>query len=121
MGLLVSSRGGRGATDPGAATGGRSRAGVGATWRCVTLGVRRLVSDAQVQGVEDLTQQVVQLTEQPRQRSAVEQAGDGAQQVAEQVAGSGGRDDVEHDLVEVDLQAKEVEVERSEDEVQDVA
>ena len=82
---------------------------------------RRPLSDAQVQGIEDLTQQVVQLAEQAGQRAAVEQTGDGAQQVAQQVAGSGCGDDVEHDLVEVDLQAEKVEVERSEDEMQDVA
>jgi hypothetical protein len=42
----------------------------------------------------DLVEQVVQLAEQAGERAAVEQTGDGAEQVAEQVAGAGRRDDV---------------------------
>ena len=85
-------------------------------------GVRsRGTSDAQVQGVQDLSQQVVELGEQAGQGAAIEEAGDRAEQVAQQVAGSGRRDDVEDDLVEADLEAQQVEVERSEHQVQDVA
>ena len=53
--------------------------------------------------------------------TTVEQPGHGAEQVAQEVAGAGGGHDVEHDLVEVHLEPEEVEVQRPQHEVQDVA
>ena len=57
----------------------------------------------------------------PRAAATVEQTGHGAEQVAQEVAGAGGGDDVEHDLVEVHLEPEQVEVQRPQHEVQDVA
>ena len=52
---------------------------------------------------------------------AVEQAGDGAEQVADQFTRSGLRGDVQVHGVQVHLQSEQVEIQRSEDEVQDLA
>ena len=62
----------------------------------------------------DLTQDRVQW------ESAVEQAGDGAEQVADQFARSGLRGDVQVHGVQVHLQSEQVEIQRPEDEVQDL-
>src|SRR5688572_25768841 len=78
-------------------------------------------SDAQVEGAQDLVQQGLQLAEEAGERSAVEQAGHRAQQVAEQVARTGDRRDVEHDAVELDAKPQDVEVQRAEHQVEDVA
>ena len=66
--------------------------------------------------------QVVQETHESRKWPAlIEQVGDGAQQVAQQVARTGLRGDVQNDLVEMDLQSQEVEVQRPQLQVEDLA
>src|SRR5262249_43101765 len=52
---------------------------------------------------------------------AVEQIGDRAEQVAEEISGTLLGGNIEHDLVEVDHQAEEIEVERTEDEIENLA
>src|SRR3954466_143885 len=64
---------------------------------------------------------VVQLIHQSRQRrGAVQQVGDGAEQVAEQIARTRLGGDVQNDLAEIYVQPEQVEVERGEDEIEDV-
>jgi len=65
---------------------------------------------------------LVQQRAQLRQQSAaVEQAGDPAEQIAQQVARSRLRGDVEHDLVEMHQQPEQIQIERTELEVKDLA
>ncbi len=62
------------------------------------------------------------LVQQPGQTTrAVEQARDRAEQIAEQVAGAGLGGDVQDDATEIDLQAEQIERDRSDVEVQYVA
>ena len=53
--------------------------------------------------------------------TAVEQTGNGAEQVAQQIARSGDGDDIQDHLVEVYGQPQEIEIERAQHQVQDVA
>src|SRR5205085_12462374 len=56
-----------------------------------------------------------------KRSAVVEQMSNGTQQVAEQVAGSRLRGDVEHYLIQVYHQAEQVEIKRSEHQVQNIA
>lgn len=65
------------------------------------------MSDAEVQQAQDLVEQVAELAEQTGERATVELTGDGAEQVAEELTGTGDGDDVEHHALQADLQAPE--------------
>src|SRR4051812_40400032 len=69
---------------------------------------------------QDLVQQVDDLLQRAAE-PAVQQVGDRAQQVAEQIAGTGLSSDVEHDLIQVDHQAQQIQVKRTERQMKDVA
>src|SRR6478752_4242436 len=73
---------------------------------------------SEAQAAEQL---VEQLRDQRQRRAAVEQTGDGAEQVTEQVAGAGDRGDLEVDRGQVDDQAEQVEMKRPEVEREDLA
>src|SRR5262245_34069396 len=93
----------------------QTQAAAGAEGRSPLL---RTLADRRLRAVVPSPQQVVQQVEQLRQRThRVDQAGDGAEQVAQQVARPRLAGDVEDDLVELDPQAEQIEVERAEHQV----
>src|SRR3954453_20580321 len=64
------------------------------------------------------TKDAEQLVEQVAEQAiVVEQTGDGTEEVAEQIAGSGLRRDIKHDLVQMDNQPQQIEVKRAEDQM----
>src|SRR5205814_2418327 len=75
-------------------------------------------AEVKLERADDPVQRIRQRGER---RVAVEQVRDAAQQVPEQVARTRLRGHVEHDLVEMDRDAQQVQVERSEFEMQDRA
>src|SRR5689334_10027324 len=96
--------------------------GVPSTWTrsSRTSRLRRgvLPRRALAEQAEDLVEQVGQ---QRIEGVAVQQVGDRAEEVAQQIAGARLGGDVEHDPIEVDPQPEDVEVERAELQVQDLA
>ena len=74
-----------------------------------------------LEACEDRDQLVQQVHDLLSQRTRIEQAGDGAEQIAEQIARPGCRRDVEHDLIQIDHQAEQLEVKWPQHEVEDVA
>src|SRR5215217_7143940 len=84
-------------------------------------GARRQEREDRVQRRGDLVEAVGEIAELAEQAVLVEDAGERAQQVAEQVAGARDGGDVELDLVELDAEAEQVQVQRAERQVQDVA
>src|SRR5215216_1634956 len=84
-------------------------------------GARRQEREDRVQRRGDLVEAVGEVAELAEQAVLVEDAGQRAQQVAEQVAGARDRGDVEVNLVELDPEPEQVEVQRAERQVQNVA
>ena len=74
-----------------------------------------------IEQIVDAIEQPVEQAAEPATERAVEEPRHGAQQVAEQVAGARHRVDVEVDLRQVDHQAQQVQVDRTEVKQQDVA
>jgi hypothetical protein len=65
-----------------------------------------------LKGSQNLVQQSLELGQQGAQRaSAIQQVGNGTQQVAQKIASTRDRGDIEHDLIQVDYKPKDVEVE----------
>src|SRR5690348_14404595 len=73
------------------------------------------VPENSVQDPENLIEQVGERT------WLIEQAGHRAEQVAEQISRARHRGDVEHNLIEVDGQSEEIEVQRSEHQIENRA
>ena len=66
-----------------------------------------------LQSGEHADELIEQVHELLAERPGIEQTGDRAQQVAEQIARAGLRRDVEYHLIQVDDQTEQIEVERS--------
>src|SRR6476646_719555 len=92
---------------------GSAPAGAEPGW-CRLGGVSAQDAEQLVEQRGDLAQDRVQW------EPAVEQAGDGAEQVADQFTRSGLRGDVQVHSVQVHLQSEQVQVQRAQDEVQDL-
>ena len=76
--------------------------------------MRRVLAEKQP---EELIQQSGELGQRPQR---VEESDNRAEQIAQKVSGAGLSDDVQDDLVEIDLQPKEIDVKRPKDEVKNV-
>ena len=110
--------------DPSGVSSGGSRVSTKASFSreaAVSLEGRFGWPGGSAQDAEQLVEQCRDLAEERVEReSAVEQSGDGAEQVADQFPRSGLRGDVQVHGVQVHLQSEQIEIQRSENEVQDL-